>query len=348
MKRSETPDGPVFIHGLDQLRSVFRPFMDEQCLIVLSGISDDDASTDSSSFWLRFSSQLGEVEGKLHLPAEGSTRLIIFEPGFPGDGSTRFEKLYTKTLLTRGYAILALRHNGTIVNGPDAARYLNCAERQALAKSKGQRVLGTKDAFSLSDWLSEPLVSLQATLPAFSEVVLIGHSFGVLACLWSAAELMRFPSDQVERIKRIVSLSGATGRLRQAEDPILTLWRQHLDTDWVRQRIVLGKVEENIEVLRAAYTRIHDRRTHLPSSIDLIYVSPWGDCPNNLDELVLPLEAIDIIASLGRGSLVIDKTQFSDETSGRMVHDMDNLRTDVLVRLVEGALWGDGRIATLG
>ena len=70
-----------------------------------------------NSWWVRLQSVAGSLEGKLHLPAKERGKLIIFEPGFPGGGSTDLEKLHVAGLLQEGYAIFAARHNGTIING---------------------------------------------------------------------------------------------------------------------------------------------------------------------------------------------------------------------------------------
>jgi len=302
---------------------------------------------DPISFWLQLESDIGGVEGKLHLPARETDKIVIFEPGFPGDGSTRLENLHLKMILQQGYALFAVRHNGTIINGQYSNNYLNCPEKQEKAKLTGQHVTGIAENVTLVDWLKEPQVSLRAFYSVFSEVYLMSHSFGTLATLISLKQETDSTREDLRKVKRLVSLSGATGRVREINDPILRQWRRNLDSDMARERVSIGAPEENIEILRDAYITIHKSEMKIPELMDMVYINPWGDNKENLDEFVSPLEAVDIIASLGRGSLVIDKTQSADESAGRIVHDMDNLQTLTLLNFLSGDLPGTNKIIVI-
>lgn len=289
-------------------------------------------------WWVKLNLGNHCVEGILHANTHNyASKLLIFEPGYPGDGSTRLERLHIRKLLESGFTVFAARHNATIINGKHSQNYINCVEKQERAKSEGQELLGNNRDGSIADWLYEPLVSVSLLANSFQDVYLMGHSFGVLAILNSLIKLMEAKFEGFHKIIRVISLSGATGRVREPDDPILIQWKEHLDTDSARERIRIGNPEQNIEILRNAYELIHTRATSIPENIDIVHISPWGDNLNNLDELVSPLQALDFIASLGRGSLVIDKTQHSDR-NGRMVHDMDNLKTEDLLNFLDGKL----------
>ena len=293
-------------------------------------------------WWISLELENHSVEGILHLVNQSELKkLIIFEPGFPGDGSTRLERLHVNTLLKSGFSVFATRHNSTIINGKYSENYLNCVERQTEAITKNQELLGVKGQVSINEWINEPVVSISLLESIFKEIYLIGHSFGALAILNSLIYLRDASFKGIDKIARVISLSGATGRVSEIDDPILVQWKKYLDSEWTRERVKIGETDRNLEILRNAYLLIHEKAGRIPEWIDVIHVSPWGDNLENLDELVSPLQALDFIATLGRGSLVIDKTQKSDD-SGRMVHDMDNLRTETLIEFLNGHLSSNG------
>src|ERR1700679_3963982 len=179
-----------------------------------SGLKIDSQSVlplSEDSWWVTLNSESavdnGALEGKFHLPVEKTTRLVIFEPGFPGGASTDFERLHLKGLLSAGYAIFTARHRGTIINGKYSEYYINCPERQKKAAVEKQKVLGNGHS-SLSDWLKEPLIALDSLASGFEEIVLVGHSFGGLTVLASATTLFNRKSTNGAKVKKLVSLAG--------------------------------------------------------------------------------------------------------------------------------------------
>src|SRR3989338_6727705 len=108
-------------------------------------------SENPNSSWITLKSESGFVEGKFY--RSGGQQLIIFEPGFPGDGSTRLEKLWLRKLLENNFTVFAARHNGTIINGEYSDNYLNCPEKHDKAKADGQEILGDNDNPTIADWL---------------------------------------------------------------------------------------------------------------------------------------------------------------------------------------------------
>ena len=137
----------------------YGEFFDTESVIQLSA--------DPNSSWITLKSESGFVEGKLH--RSGGQQLIIFEPDFPGDGSTRLEKLWLDSLLKHNFSVFAARHNGTIINGDFSHSYLNCPQKQEWAKEHKQELLGKKESYTLQDWLIEPLIALEALEDQFTQ-----------------------------------------------------------------------------------------------------------------------------------------------------------------------------------
>lgn len=141
-------------------------------------------------------------------------------------------------------------------------------------------------------------------------------------------------SGLVNRIVRAISLAGAIGRARGKDDLKLKIWHDHLDTDWARERVEIGSAEDNTDIFAKAHNKIHDSVGDFPTNIEFVGVTPLGDSLETTDTLVEPLETVDFVISLGRGYAIFDKTQYSDSKAGRMAHDMENLKSDTLIELL--------------
>ncbi len=279
------------------------------------------------SEWITLKSGSGFVEGKLHRPEKGVQKLIIFEPGFPGDGSSRLEKLWLKDLLKNNFTVFAARHNGTIINGSYSDTYLNCIQKQEWAKQHSQTLLGKKEYYTVADWLIEPLIAMEA-LDMFDSIELVGHSFGGLAIFNSLIEFSKKYPSQASKIVRLVTLSGATGKVVGLNDPILKQWSDYLRRNATSKRVLVGDPDENLKILRAAYEKIHRESNLVPKTTEIICVNVEND------ELVSVQEGKDLIKTLGRGYLIVDKKEESDKESGRLAHDMNNLTSREFLKLV--------------
>lgn len=303
--------------------------------IISSLSSDNTIKLTNHSYWVTLNSKSGSVEGKIHFPSKVSDKLVIFEPGFPGGGSTQFEQLWLDKVLKNGFTVFLIRHNGTIINGKFSGNYLNCPERQNQTLKSGQKILGPKKSISISDWLIEPKIAVEALGLNFKEIYLAGHSFGPLALISSLIDLAVDNSHFVQRIVRVVSLAGAIGRARGEKDSKLEIWHKHLDTDWARARVKIGPAKKNTDIFAKAHNKIHDFVHLFPSHVEFIGVTPLGDKAGTIDDLVQSIETVEFIASLGRGYLILDKIEFSDDKSGRMAHDMENLKAGTLVQYLD-------------
>ncbi len=302
--------------------------IDPGCVLPLPGVEN--------GFWVRLVTDNGSVEGKLHLPAVETTNLFIFEPGFPGGSSTDFETHHLKSFLANDWAVFTARHNGSFLNGQHASYYISCSKRSDKARLENQEFLGEEKQYSIADWLTEPITAVEALSSAFENIVIAGHSYGAHAIFHSLKELCQRKAPELAKIKRLISLAGATGRVRSKEDAIFVqLWAEYLDTDWARERLSIGEPEDNLDHLYNSYRSIHDWKTAVPPHIELIFATPWGDTLDSIDEVVSPQEALDMIVTLGRGALIVDKTQKAGADTGIMVHDMADLKTEMLLKFAD-------------
>lgn len=292
--------------------------------------------------WLKLESQRQSVEGKLFGPSQGK-QLVIFQPGFPGGAARDLEEWHMPGLLVDGRSVFTVRHNGTILDGKHSAYYINCPERLEQAKKNNEHVLGqtNKSAATLKTWLAEPISVLESLGSKFDDVILVGHSFGCLSLAWS---LLTGPAKLFENISKVVFLAGALGRIRSGtiDDPVLVDWRHHLDCDWIRERVEVGDVEDNLKTLLEASNLIH-RDIGMFPNLEPILLHPWGDTPDSLDMRIHIQESIDFLLSLNKGCLIVDKTQKPVPDKGA-VHDLPNLKTEFLNKLLDQSFKQRSRI----
>ncbi len=300
-----------------------------------STISLQDNKDLADSYWVTLENKTGVTEGKIHIAHGDKDKLVIFEPGFPGGGSGYFEKLFLREVLKSGSSAFIIRHVGTIINGEHSDGYIVCKEKQLSAKEENQKVVGVKESHTIADWLIEPKVVLEILAPHFKTIILVGHSFGPLANFSSLLDFVKESPELSKRVKRFISMAGTLGVVRDLKGQILSQWAEHLSKDWSRERVLIGNTKENVKVLHKTYDKIHSKTSGFPRDIDFIAIHPWGDKKGTTDELVSVVESLDIITSLGRGYLIVDKTEHGDEKMERIAHDMDNLKPEFFTRLVD-------------
>ncbi|MEK7517577.1 MAG: hypothetical protein AAB583_03425 [Patescibacteria group bacterium] len=124
-------------------------------------------------------------------------------------------------------------------------------------------------------------------------------------------------------------------------------WDKYIDTDAVRAKVRIGNKEANIEKLRDAYLKIHEQAYAFPKDMEFLFVVPWGNEPQTTDELVPPVEALDMLTTLGKGYLILDQKEIADETNGRLAHDMDNLKPETLVQFLNKDWYPKSQISTI-
>lgn len=299
----------------------------------------------SNSYWFKLQSQAGSVEGKLHLPEHKTTKLFVFQPGFPGRGAADLEKLHLDKLLASGLAVFVPRHNGSLLTGKHSDRYIFCPERQEKARQERQSAIGESAVSPINKWLVEPLVGMQILPQYFEQTVVYGHSFGGLATMYSATKF--FAEKPKHSIKRLVSMAGATGRVRSDDCTILKMWSEHIDTEYIRERVSIGDPTANVAHLKAAYNAIHDNARNIPQDVDVMFLHPWGESDGTIDELIGVNEPLELILSLGRGTLIVDTTQRADAGLEQLAHDMCDLSTEAMLQIIDPNWVAPKQILTL-
>jgi hypothetical protein len=284
------------------------------------------------AFWLKLEEHPGSVEGKLYLPPERATKVIIFEPGFPGASVPIFESLHAETIANAGFAMFVARHNGIVLNGEHSEYYVNCPERIEKAKAQKEEVFGDAPSSSVKEWLKEPLIAFESLAPCFEDVIFVGHSFGGLAIVWTAIELFKQQHHQASKIRRLVSIAGSTGLPRSEVHPP---WFQEVDPDWVSKCVRIGDLEANQRSMHRAHEEIHNEANLIPERVQLICVHAYGDQPGTQDEYLPAQDALDLVVSRGHGTLVIDKTQKADPKTGAAAHEHRALKTDLLLKFCD-------------
>jgi len=326
--------------SFDNIKILYNIFGDnlvQDEIIQLDGIYNKGRIT-GYSFWVMIRNNKDQVvEGKLHLPLDSRNKFLVFEPGFPGDASSRLERLWLKKLIDSNFTVFAVRHSGTYINSKFSPVYISCAEKQKRAKSKGQLFIGLKKHYTLSDWIFEPYI-IVTSLKGKYKVYLAGHSFGALACLYALCLMNRERSALLKKIVRYISLAGGIGKVRSENDPILIQWKKYLNMHYkkVRDKINIGNPDKNVRILKSVYNEVHKEVKNLSRDIDFVLLSPWGDTPDSLDELCPVTESLDLIMSAKRGKLIIDKDQKGNIKQGKLAHDLDNLTSDKFLDLIEG------------
>lgn len=288
----------------------------------------------AKSFWVTLTNEAGVVEGKIHVPHKSKNSLMIFEPGFPGGGSGYFEELLLEQVLKDGFTAFIVRHTGTILNGKHSNSYIVCKEKQKIAKKANQLVVGTKKTHTIADWLIEPKIAFDLLVPHFEETIFVGHSFGPLAGFVSLLDYTKENPKLSKKIKRFVSMAGTLGIARDPEGRMLSQWEEYLKKDWSKERVLIGDTDKNLGYLYNAYLKVHKNASNFPEHTDFLIIHPWGDKKLTTDELVPIEESVDIITSLNRGYLVVDKTEFGDEKQERIAHDMQNLKPEFFSKVM--------------
>jgi hypothetical protein len=187
----------------------------------------------------------------------------------------------------------------------------------------------------MGDWLSEPLIALDALGEAFEEVIIVGHSFGGLAIMHAASQLFKQKYRYHEKVKRLVHLAGVGGRLRGRHDRAIERWSDFIQADWAINRIEVGDVAINVEHIRKAHETLHQSAAAIPETVDVICLTAYGETEDSIDELIPPQEALDIIISVGHGTLIVDTTQRTNSAAGEMAHELFALKTDALLKFVD-------------
>jgi hypothetical protein len=324
---------PLKIANYDSFLNELLKF--DEKILDSNNILELDKTDKKYAFWLPFKIGEEKIEGKFFFKENLRKRLIIYVPGFPGDGAPKFEKLHVNKLVENKFTVFTMRNNGIFLNKEYSSKFIGSYRRQKKASLDRQTILGNKSEYSFNDLLKQPYLLLKAVSDYFEEIYFISHSLGTLSVLYSLCDFAKEFPHHSSRVKKVISLAGKVGKLRDTKDNILTDWEQVLKNPKLKEIIKIKGLKKNLAILKNAHTKIHEKGQDLiPKLTNLIFINAFGDTQNRIDEYVSPIESLDLIASLGRGFLVIDKTQKSNPKTGREAHSMENLKTEIILNLI--------------
>src|SRR3989344_5265688 len=65
------------------------------------------------AFWVTLQDANGrKVEGKFFISGKGQEKLLVFEPGMPGNSNKWMETKLVPELIRQGYSVFCIRHSG--------------------------------------------------------------------------------------------------------------------------------------------------------------------------------------------------------------------------------------------
>lgn len=283
--------------------------------------------------WKHLASGSSRAEGRLILAPRESGDLILFCPGFPGGGATLFEQRYAEILQKEEYSLFTLRHNGTRLDTDVADFMLNRRQfPKAVPFHDGDYIGGASS--SIAEWVTEPQTVLETLGAEYTNITVIGHSFGAVAALYSLINLNNASHRILERINRCILLAPAVGLLREYDDDVMdTLWHpEFIASEIVTERVALNAPESILQDLRNAYVSLRDGAKQLPTGMKKIFVHV------ERDEYVRYQDVEEFANYIDPDSIfMVDKFERRDPRHGLDAHDMPNFPQQSLLDLIEGA-----------
>lgn len=272
--------------------------------------------------WHRFDG----AEAQLFEPDGPANAAILFCPGFPGMGGTVFEQRHAAALAEEGYAVYVLKHKGTKLSGALAPVLVNNAARLMQGRKNSETHIGGGPA-TIEDWLSEPLKALRGITSAYTDIHVIGNSFGALAALWSMTE----KGAPLSHIRSLLLYAGAQGMIENdVDDSIMRLWQpEFLMASRITDKVSLNDPFDVVASLKNVYSVLPERCAALPKSIALTYLVVDRDELLRLDDTKRFQTAIG-----GRGDIVIDTEDHAWPEHGLLAHDTPNYKTEDLLALI--------------
>ena len=128
---------------------------------------------------------------------------------------------------------------------------------------------------------------------------------------------------------------GIVSENQVSEDGIIKMWQGYVDSPFIQERVSIGPKEDNLRHLEHGYRTIHADAKAIDPDVDFICLHPWGDEPGTFDELISIKQPLELLLSMGRGALIVDKTQKADAAKEQLAHDMCDLDTGFLLKLLD-------------
>ncbi len=280
----------------------------------LSNEKDKDGTAiDGKCFWLKF----GGAEAKFFVPQkDNNKKLVVFEPGLPGDSVTWFETNQIQTLLKNGYTALVMRHLGTRTDTERSDVLIHCPERIARGTTPETKSIGDPKEYNLVELAEEPAMAVNTVGKNFDSIILVGHSSGAL---YNAYSINHIQPALRDKITNFVSLSGYLGCEEEKPESFSNLKNFY---KYCAQFIKMGDAEENTRLTQQILKEVHG--SGIPENIMVVQV-------NSPQDEYIPISwAKQFQGFLGRGLNITDQTQFETE-----FHDLKNLQPGTLLRLLK-------------
>lgn len=288
--------------------------------------------------WKHFTSEGRKAAGRLIHPSAPCGDLVLFCPGFPGGGATLFEQRFVDRLLDEEYSVCVLRHNGTRLDTPEGQWMLNSEQFSKAIPFHDGAFIGGQPS-SVREWIEEPLTAIEAMGAEFSEIVVVGHSFGSVTALHSLCGLHESGSRLIDRVRKVLLLAPAVGLLRDRDDDVMdTLWVDpFITSDFVTSRVALNSCDEIKQDLRTVYGSLAARAADLPERMSKLFVHV------ERDEYIRRDDVEEFARFIDKDSrFFIDKFDRHDPRLGIDAHDMPHFPEQILIDMIGGA--GDAYI----
>jgi len=286
----------------------------------------------ASPEWKHFKFENRTAEGRMIHSPTPSGQLVIYVPGFPGGGATLFENHFSDFLKDQQYNLVVIRHNGTRLNGDFSDDFLNREKfPKAIPYHDGDYIGG--GSFSMMDWILEPETVLRDIGASFSNIVVVGHSFGAVCALYSLARIAESSSSILERVRTCVCLAPAVGLLKEhGEDIMETLWTpEFLNSSDVAEKVFLRDVEEARANLRAIYKDLPHQVSGLLRDVRKVFVHV------ERDEYLRHNDVEEFMLSCGENSqMFVDRFDRHDPRLKYDAHDMPNYPQQLLLDMIVG------------
>ncbi len=282
--------------------------------------------------WKHFTSGNRKAEGRLIHPLAPCGDLVLFCPGFPGGGATLFEQRFVDRLLEEEYTVCVLRHNGTRLDTPEGQWMLNSQQYPKAVPFHDGKFIGGASS-SVREWIGEPQTVLETLGAEFSEIIVVGHSFGAVTALNSLCGLNENGSTLLERIQKVILLAPAVGLLHERHDDVMdTLWQdEFIMSDLVTSRVTLNSCDEIKRDLNDVYHGLASRAAQLPEHMSKVFVHV------ERDEYIRRDDVEEFARFIDRDSqFFIDKFDRHDPRLGIDAHDMPHFPQQILLDLIEG------------
>lgn len=330
------------IDGLTDYFNIFDGVEKEASFKLRDQKDESGQKVNGDIFWTKLKGEGHFVEGKFFCPekSRSNRELVIFEPGFPGDGVILFDGRHAPNLVKDGYHIFTARHTGLRVGGEAAKRYLNCQEKGNMSTASERESLGD---FSFEEWRREVLTAIESLGDQFDKIHLIGHSMGAQNIFNSLIIMAKERPDLADKISTVISLAGAVGQWREDNtlDP---------DGNWTKERWQAGlkianerglykgmEIARDLSQVEESYHNIYQGDLSAYKHTNFIFTSPdslLGGMKDEYNPYSASLEFANHLHDQDVKNIAVKKYK-SHPPEGFEAHDFPNFSTKLLEHWIQ-------------